>query len=109
MNQFNVLRWDINGNKVEYYDVLPYFRKCYNSCKKKDRPVTRDQWEEFVHDKGTYMFWARCEYEILISQWPPHPSPDKNKHIKMDVWNQINSNLDVVVNLLMSEYNDSTL
>jgi len=34
-NRFNVLNWNINRNELESYDVLPYFRKCYEECKKK--------------------------------------------------------------------------
>ena len=100
MNKFNVIIWDINSRTIEPYDVLPYFRREYKSLKKKDRPITREQWKEFVRRRGMYMFWARCEYEILISEWPPSK---EDKHIKIDVWQQIDNNLDLVVDLLMSE------
>ena len=68
MNQFNVLNWDINRNELEYYDVLPYFRKCYEECRKKDIPKTVDEWKEFIRQKGIYMFCSRCQYEIIISR-----------------------------------------
>ena len=101
MNQFNVLNWGINRNELEPYDVLPYFRKCYEECKKKDRPKTANEWEEFIRRKGMYMFWSRCEYEIIISPWPPQK---KNVSVKIDVWQQIEMNLDLIVELLMNEF-----
>ena len=99
LTQFNVLWWDFNKTHPGPYDVLPYFRSRYESCRKKDRPVTKEQWIEFVKSKGTCMYWARCEYEIIISQWPP-----TDKSYKMDVWQQIENNLDLIVKLLMEEY-----
>ena len=70
MRQFNVMWWDFNKSYPEPYDVLPYFRKEYIDLKKKDRPVTKEQWIEFISRKGMHMFWSRCEYEIVVSQWP---------------------------------------
>jgi len=99
MTQFNVLRWKFNDDHPTPYDVLPYFRACYKSCGKKDRPVTEEQWRKFVKQHGMYMFWSGCEYEIIVSQWPP-----TDKSSKVDVWQQIEPNLDLIVKLLMEEY-----
>ena len=99
MNKFNVLRWDINAKALTAYDVLPYFRDCYMDTKKKDRPVSEEQWKKFVERHGMYMFWSRCEYEIIVTSWPKG-----DKEVKIDVWQQIKSNLDVVVKILMDEY-----
>lgn len=104
MTEFNVILWDINRDELTTYDVLPYFRNEYKVTKKKDRPHTREEWKAFVRRWGMYRFWAKCEYEVLVSCWPPHRDPDKNKHIKIDAWQQIDSNLDVVVDILMKEY-----
>lgn len=99
MTQFNVLWWNFNDDHPTPLDVLPYFRRCYDSCRKKDRPVTKEQWMEFVRQNGMYMFWSKCEYEIIVSQWPP-----TDKSSKVDVWQQIEPNLDLIVKLLMEEY-----
>lgn len=104
MKQFNVIIWDFNTKGLISYDVLPYFCNEYNRTDKNKRPKTREQWREFIIRKGKYQFWSRCEYEILISQWPPHSDPKKNKHIKIDVWDQIENNLELVIDLLMSEF-----
>ena len=45
------------------------------------------------------MYWARCEYEVIISQWPP-----TDKSYKLDIWQQIEANLDLITELLMREY-----
>ena len=99
MKQFNVIIWDINRDTLESYDVLPYFRNAYIECKKKDRPSTLEEWKEFIERRGRYQFWARCEYEILISPWPTN-----NKQFKIDVWQQIKNNIDIVAEILANEY-----
>lgn len=104
LKKFNVLQWDFNRDEIEFYDVLPYFRRAYDECRKKDRPVTREEWLEFVKRKGMYRYWSNANYEFQMSSWPPHHVPEKNKHIKVDAWQQIEANIDVVVDLLMEEY-----
>lgn len=98
MTEFNVLYWDFNRDRPSPYDVLPYFREEYERTKKKDRPVTREQWIEFVKRKGMYMYWARAQYEVIVLQWPP-----TDKSYKLDIWEQIKANLDLIVDILMSE------
>lgn len=102
---FNVFIMDFNTKELVSLDVLPYFREEYEETRKADRPITREQWKEFVKRKGMYRYWARCEYEFLISQWPPFKDLNQDKHIKIDVWRQIENNLDVVVDILMNEFN----
>lgn len=118
MTEFNVLHWDFNNDHPTPYDVLPYFRNQYTSYKKKDRPVTKEQWTEFIRRNGMYMFWAKCEYEIIVSQWPPRykkvvrRNPETNAeevvkeliNKKVDIWQQIEPNIDLIVKLLMEEY-----
>lgn len=99
MTEFNVLQWDFNESTPTPYNVLPYFRERYKSAKKADRPVTKKQWKEFITRWGKYMYWSRCEYEIIIKQWPP-----TDKSCKIDVWQQIEYNLDLIAEILMKEY-----
>lgn len=96
--KFNVLLWDINRNELTKYDVLPYFRDELDKLKKGKKPQTREEWTEFVKREGKYMYWGRCEYEIIISPWPV-----QDKEVKIDVWHQIENNLDLIVDILMSE------
>lgn len=99
MKQFNVIYWDFNKESPSPYDVLPYFRNEYERTKKPERPVTMEQWKEFIIRKGRYMYWARAEYEVIILQWPP-----TDKSYKLDIWQQIEANLDLITEILMQEY-----
>ena len=94
---FNVINFDFNSKKFEAYDVMPYLVNCYKNEKKDKRPVTFDEFKKFVEGKSMYMYWARCEYEVILSDWP-----GGREHKKIDIHWQIMMNIDTVTNILMS-------
>ena len=120
--KFNVLTWDFSSDKLKYYDVLPYFRNEYDSRKKKmigkrmqklleehpDMkkyycvPQTLDEMKEFIENESMYMFWSRCEWEMIIHGWPVR----KNDY-KIDVHEQVMMNIDTISNILYNEVNKS--
>ena len=93
---FNVINFDFNSGKFEAYDVMPYFIRCYRDENKDKRPVTYDEFKEFVKSKSIYMYWARCEYELILSDWP-----NGSKQKKIDIHEQIMMNIDIVTDVLM--------
>jgi len=116
--KFNVLTWDFNGDKLECYDVLPYFRGCYAERKKKAKgkriqkimaenpdmkkyygvPATFGEFKEFIKDESMYMYWSRCEWEIIVHGWPVR----KNDY-KIDVHEQVMMNIDTIADILWKE------
>lgn len=100
---FNTIIYDLNGKKFEAYDVMPYLRDCYEKEKKKrgknrNLPETFEEFKAFVREWGMYQFWGRCEYEVILVDWPC-----QNTSRKIDVWEQIDANIDVVTELLMRD------
>lgn len=99
MNKYNVLVWNPTKDSHEWYDVLPYFQKEIVGLVKRRRirkkDITYDWLSDFVRKEAKYQFWARCEYEIIVSGWPVH-----NNHEKLDVYDQIAANFDTVTKLL---------
>ena len=94
MKAFNVIIFNPNSNKFEPCDVMPYFIHEYKAADTK--PKTVKEFTEFVKSKSLYQFWSRCEYEIVLHDWPC----DKTEK-KIDVYEQIEMNLDIVVSILM--------
>ena len=137
--KFNVLIYK-NG-KVEYYDILPYFHNCwkekYNreqkeSIKNAKQPAKRKQlFKDYIISRTKYMYWGRCEYEMLLASWPFGSYGMKNKmkeflktpvnlddytqlfnfeniiiadmH-KIDVHDQIMMNINIIVDILYKEF-----
>lgn len=123
--EFNVINYDFNKKEIKSYNVIPYLLSCYKESKHK--PVTFSEFKEFIIDKACYQWWARCEYEILISPWPYTLSPSEgyhkekendveswkehwDKHLKecekIDVYDQVKMNIDVITNLVMEIVNE---
>lgn len=98
---------------------------------KKIPVTTKPQLREWVDAFAKYQFWSRCEYEFLMAQWPfcarkinddirhyVKVNPDANKEkddiqlyniiikdmVKIDVYEQIRMNIDVIVDILYEEF-----
>lgn len=98
MKSFNVIWWDFNEKEPEPYDVIPYLVKCYN--KSDHKPTTFESFKDFIKHESMYMWWSRCQYEVIIKEWPP-----TEKSYKMDIHQQVMMNIDVIANILMQEIN----
>ena len=120
MKIFNVIVHNFNSKEFESYNIIPYLVSRYN--KKEKKPKTFDEFKEFVKNESMYQWWARCEYEIILSPWPYTSSPSERydkkgendveawkehwkKHLneceKIDDHYQVMMNLDVITNLVM--------
>ena len=98
MKSFNVIIYDPNLRKFVEYDIMPYLIRTYNEKKerKETLPKTFDEFKNFVKSESQYQFWSRCEYEIILIDWPC-----QKNHEKWDVYKQIMMNLDIVTKILM--------
>lgn len=106
---YRVVNWDFNRDEIEFYDIMPYLVSIWKEEKKrkhkvfcdfdKDRlrmPETFEEFKRFILDVSLYNFWARCEYEVIVTGWPVQ----KREH-KLDVYEQIKNNIDVVTKHFM--------
>ena len=139
LTKFNVLTFS-NG-KIREYDILPYFRDSWKEKYNKEEKdkikaakydaKRRQLFKEWVRGRSLYMFWARCEWEMLIGSWPYGSKNinDKMKEFmsesrnlddyhdslvfdniitsdmqKIDVHRQIEMNLNIITDILYSEF-----
>lgn len=93
---FYVINYDINNHEVIPYDIMPYLIRCYKETKTKERPTTKEEFMKFIDKKSMYQWWSRCEYEILISNWPGNENLEK-----WDIYKQVKMNLPVVADTLI--------
>ncbi len=52
----------------------------------------RAAFEERLKMLLMYYFWSKCEYEIIVSSWPPS---DKIRKEKVDAYDQVMMNWDI--------------
>ena len=83
---------DINARQFVPYDVMPYFLNEWKEIKKAKRPTKLTELKEWLRGRAQYMYWSRCEYEVILAGWP---NTDNQK--KIDIYDQIVMNLPLVV------------
>lgn len=96
MKQFNVIIEDVNRRVFIPYNVIPYLVRQYKEAKNK--PTTFEEFKTFVEKESKYQWWARCEYEVILKEWPTGQREEK-----IDVHWQVMMNINTITEILMSE------
>ena len=74
-------------DKFDIDDFIKLFKKRY----KNKEQQTFENFKSELKNQLMYRFWSRCEWEVIITAWPP----DDKVSIKVDVYGQIMNNFDV--------------
>jgi hypothetical protein len=118
MKEFNVFLYDFNKKQETKLNIMPYLLDTYFECQASGHwwpldhtdkePISYNEYSKFVKNTCMYRYWARCEYEWLMLGWPPGNTDTLegcqktlNKSRKIDVWQQIQLNFDLVVDLFI--------
>ena len=94
MLEYNVYYENFNAKKIEVYNIFKYgfleelFRDIKNECSSKE------EFAEKIDFELKYRYWSKCEWEIILSDWPPSNTFKKEK---IDVYDQIKLNWNIFV------------
>lgn len=122
MKSYFVLLRDFNSNKTVKHNIMPYILQTYKECEEKKfwwmfddpkiAPIAKEDFKYFVERVCKRMYWSRCEYEWLMISWPPGKIDTLeqcqkiiNSSTKIDVWDQIEMNLDIVTDVFIENIN----
>lgn len=94
IKNYYVLVYNINAKKFETYDIFPYLIAEY--IRSVNTPYTFEEFKEFIDSKAKYQWWSRCEYELILQNWP-----SQQVSHKIDVYDQVKMNLDTITKLFM--------
>lgn len=101
--EWNVFIEDFNNKKISPYNVFNHISFLTNCAKAAKKAKDKDEFAALVRRELHYYFWCKCEYEIILSCWPPHDSfPDR----KVDISTQIELNWDRFVEYLWSNQDE---
>lgn len=117
MKSFNVLIE--NNGKFEPYDIMPYLKSEWKSHVEtiaqygEDEywryPKTYKEIKNWITKTLKYRYWARCEYELILSTWPSYTNERGEEIIrtgsarKIDIWDQCEMNLDLIVRMFIED------
>ena len=95
---WNVLNWDFNSDKLEVYDVGYRFVNAVDSDKLASLPKNYAELDDYLNSEAHYRFWAKCEYEMIITGWP-----QQKNEAKIDICTQLRLNWDRFVKAFWDE------
>ena len=91
--EYNVVVHDFNSGEFVPFNVLSHGR-LIPAIKKIFKNVGEDRkkFDEELKNECMYNFWSKCEYEIVLSSWPPS---ERFENEKVDVYDQLRLNWQV--------------
>jgi hypothetical protein len=98
MLEWNVFCENFNRKSIEVYNVFNHYgflKDCIEISQKlsDDEENFKDQ----IKRSLMYFFWSKCEWEIILSDWPPSK---KFNDKKVSVYDQIMLNWDIFIDYI---------
>lgn len=97
MLTWNVYYGNFNAKKIETFNIFKhtyFLNDCVHNLKhNKDK----DSFAKQLKRDLMYYFWSKCEWEIILSDWPPSDTFCKEK---IDVFDQVMLNWDIFVDYI---------
>ena len=94
--------------KIGFDEIQPELRKFFKEeltlsvefkrCKNMDELIKYTV-EKQLDRQCMYYFWAKCEYEVIVSAWPPKDGSER----KIDIYTQLKENWDIFKELVFRE------
>ena len=125
--EWNTYLEDFNDKRIKTYNIFTHSPFCKDIakitkvCKSKlsnlanTFPITyrtgkgkvrykeiMDEYLDKVNFYAKYYFHSKCEYEVIISDWPPSPPEKEFKELKVSVYDQIALNWNRFIDYLMT-------
>ena len=107
---------DFNDGTIKPIDVLEYIFdefltergaiikkkfQIYDRNTYKPIPITtKEQLAERIRTILMYRFWSKCEWEMIIIDFPYRELVDASRPLKVDVYDQLKPNIDIIVDLV---------
>lgn len=104
MLEWNVFWEDPNKRKIVVRDIFQH-AGFWNSCLviKKKYSNDKETFGEKLRWALQGYFWCRCEYELVMSDWPPSEGFDGRK---VDIFEQIDINWDRFLDYVWNNKDD---
>lgn len=99
MLKFNVMRWDSNSDKMVPYNIIDkYLLNDIKKERKNKHIIDYESLKDYLRKEFRFHYWCRSECEMLISGLF-----NKDDTLKIDIWTQIEMNLDLITELIANE------
>lgn len=112
----NGLVWNVyvehfNRQKIVQYNVFDHIdfladiqREIKQIPETQDDDIYRERVSSVLRSVMMYYFWAKCEWEITLTSWPPNIKGFRD--VQVDVYDQVDMNWDAFVDYVMENLGD---
>ena len=110
-----VFRYDINTNCIEQYDVFSHRKFAEEVMQALQQQHEYGVFSEKMKSIVMYYFWCKCEYEVVITSFPPYINANALVHKnntrmyvsldceeKIDIFQQLRMNWEQFVSYVWS-------
>lgn len=70
--QWNVYNGSISRHEIKVFNVFDHSSFSDKVDKLRRKKVSRDEFSKELKSLAMYYFWSKCEYEVVITSWPPY-------------------------------------
>lgn len=95
--EWYVLRWDFNTKKVINYNILQWRKEDIANEVRRKSIYNKSILKEYLKTTFMYDYWSKTECEFYISDL------HGDDYEKIDIWRQIEPNLDLIVEYVNSK------
>lgn len=95
--EWYVLRWDFNTKKVINYNILQWRKEDIANEIRRKSIYNKSILREYLKTTFMYDYWSKTECEFYISDL------HGDDYEKIDIWRQIEPNLDLIVEYVNSK------
>ena len=78
----------------------PYWEEEIKKRRKNGKIKNREDLKQYLKSECMYHYWSKCEFETIVTSWPPRKNEEGTK---IDVWDQIEPNLDRLTDYIIIE------
>ena len=109
MLEWNVYVGNFNAKKIETHNVF-HHTGFVEDCRKAAKKFKDDKaaFAEEVRLSLMYYYWTKCEWEVIISHWPPMKGKGWDYALKIDVYGQVMMNWDRFIDYLWENRKELT-
>jgi len=105
MLTWNVYVSDFNGKKMDVHNIFEHAGVEEDLRKIAKKFTEKEDFANEVRCSLKYWYWSKCEWEIILSHWPPLANAREEK---IDVWDQVNLNWPVFIDYLWENRKELT-
>lgn len=107
--KWNVYLDDVNSKEIKVFDVFSHanFQKEVSAARKNS--YDKEHFERLLKHIALYHFWSKCEYEVVITSWPPYISRFEANQIKQTELPKYRTAVNLETGLKISVYDQLML